>query len=93
MPEVFEAEGTYGFDDPYYTGITCALINTLMPYIEGFRVNLTPVFDEAVLKGRFKIQGKVVMAVILWIAIKFILSQPVRNKLFKRERKRKVYVN
>lgn len=87
-PRIFEAEGVYGFDDPYYTGITCAVLNTLMPFSECFRVNLTPIFDEEILEGRFFTEGRIILGVVLWISIKFMLSSPAREA-FRRRKHRK----
>lgn len=84
-PEFFHAEGLYGFDDPYHTGIACALINTLMPYSECFSIKLTPVFDEETFRGKFNTRGRVILGVLLFIASRFFLSSPVR-KAFKKKR-------
>lgn len=83
-PELFYAEGLYGFDDPYHTGIACALINSLMPYSEGFKIKLTPIFDEEILKGKFIIKGKVILGVLVYIAVRFFLSSAVRRTFRKK---------
>lgn len=92
-PRVFDIQAVFGFDDPSYTGLACIVVYNIPRMGENCNIDLTPVFDEEVLKGRFNIQGRIVLATILWIALKFILSKPVRNIIFKRERKIKNYAN
>jgi hypothetical protein len=93
-PRVIFAEGTYGFEDPFYTAMSCIIVNNLSSWAEGFSIKLKPVFDEEVLEGRFLVQGRAVPAVILWQLAIFRLSRPVRERnKYKKERKRKVYAN
>jgi hypothetical protein len=67
------------------------LIMALPLHRKNFNIALQPVFYDEVLEGKFLIKGRIVLAPILWIAVKFILSRPVRNIL--KERKRKAYAN
>lgn len=85
-PMRLEAEGYYGFEDPYYTGLACALINCTSPHGDKYNINLTPVFDEEVIEGSFIVEGRIVPAVLLWILARvFIISElkarmPFTNK-------------
>ncbi|WP_160317184.1 DUF2953 domain-containing protein [Oxobacter pfennigii] len=89
-PKVFQAEGKIGFDDPYHTGILSAFVCSLPLRHEGFNVNIEPVFDREVMEGKLVIQGRIIPAVLIWIALKLLISRPVRNILFK-ERKKNAY--
>jgi hypothetical protein len=87
-PRLLLVEGRFGFEDPYHTGIACAIINCIAPYGDKYNINLTPVFDGEVIEGRFEIEGKIVPAVILWIFAKaFVIPRlKINNPLAKKTR-------
>jgi hypothetical protein len=90
-PKKFEVDGAFGLGEPFDTAMLWLLILSLPLHHRNFDISLHPVFDDEVLEGRFIIEGRIVLAVILWIAVKLRLSRPVKNIL--KERKRKVYAN
>lgn len=90
-PRRLEVNGVFGFDGPYDTSIVWLFILAMPLHDKNFNIKLHPVFDDEVFEGRFVIEGRIVLAVVLWIAVKLMLSQPVRN--IKKERKRRIYAN
>jgi hypothetical protein len=86
-PKHFYLEGKYGFEDPYYTGITLAAINILAPILKQYRINARAVFDDEILEGRMLISGKVVIYKLVFIALKLCLNKNVRRALKHKEEK------
>lgn len=90
-PDIFEVKGRFGLEDPCDTAFLWMFISRIrMP--EGANINLSPVFDDEVLEGSYKIQGRMMLFTVLLIALKFILSKPVKN-ILKKERKNESYGN
>lgn len=88
-PRRFEVNGCFGFEDPYNTSILWLCILALPLHHKNFNINITPAFYDEILEGRFIIEGRMVLAVLLWIAAKLRLSRPVKNII--KERKKKIY--
>lgn len=79
-PKKFEIEGRVGFEDPYVTGIVCAVLNVLYQELKKANIKVRTVFDEEIFEGKCLIQGRVVLAYIAFIALRLYLSRPVRIK-------------
>lgn len=79
-PRKFIVEGRVGFEDPYVTGLMCAVLNILYAELKKANINIKTVFDDEVLEGRCLIQGRVVLAYVAYIALKLYFSRPVRIK-------------
>lgn len=58
LPQKLNAEITFGFEDPYYTGRALAWAALLIP-IYGEHLDITPDFEKQILKGHIKIKGSV----------------------------------
>lgn len=58
LPQKLNAEITFGFEDPYYTGRALAWAALLIP-IYGEHLDITPNFEKQILKGHIKIKGSV----------------------------------
>lgn len=85
-PRHLQVKGRYGFEDPYHTGLACAIINCTAPYGDRCNVNLTPVFDDQVIEGRFETEGRIIPIVILWILAKvFVIPRLKIDKPFARK--------
>lgn len=87
----FGIEGRLGLDDPYITGIVCALLNVLStePKFKNFKINM--VFDDEVIEGKGIIQGRGVLAYIIYIALKLYLSRP--DKINQKPKFKEVKIN
>ena len=70
-----------GFYDPMYTGLMCAFTNQLYALISKYDITLEPVFDEAILEGRFSIGGRIWLLYLILILIGFLITKPIRNIL------------
>jgi hypothetical protein len=90
-PKQFYLEGRFGFEDPYYTGITSAFLNILHPKLQQYRINARAVFDEEVLEGKLFISGRIVLVKAAVIALKLYFNKNFRNVLKPKEEK--LYVN
>lgn len=89
-PHIIYARGRFGFDDPFDTAIVCGFLSCLgMP---DETINITPVFEEEILEGKFEIEGKVVPAFLLICYVRFRFSKPVKY-ILKNERMEKKYVS
>lgn len=58
LPQRLNAEITFGFEDPYYTGRVLAWAALLIP-IYGEHLDITPDFEQQILKGHIKIKGSI----------------------------------
>jgi hypothetical protein len=86
-PRIFQLSGKFGFEDPFETGIILATLNVFgIDY--NCSVNLHPVFDEEVLEGSFIVKGRIVLAYLLFILVKLLLSRSGRRIIFKRRPKK-----
>ena len=70
-------EGEVGFEDPDLTGYLAALLATLNP--GQWECHLQPNFTEEVLRFRGSVQGRVILARLLWLTGCLLLSAPVRS--------------
>ena len=81
-PKKFECIGSFGFEDPYYTGISWAALYSFAPLLEGYNLHLTPYFEGEKFEGRFYIKGKILVMVLLFYICKLAFSKPARKILF-----------
>jgi len=86
-PKVFRVSGRLGFEDPYDTGMTAAVLSTFGMAINRY-VDIRPVFTEEVVEGSFAIRGRVVLAFLLFISMKLLLSRSGRRAVFNRHPRR-----
>lgn len=86
-PNKFRLEGRFGFEDPYYTGIALASYNILYPHLKKYDINTCAVFDEDVLEGVLSINGRLIVARVLIIALKTYFNRNVRTILKSKEEK------
>lgn len=86
-PEIFNAEGFYGFDDPSVTGAVCAASGIVKPLIPSCRINLTPVFDEESCNVKILLAGGFSMIKALYMSLRFIFRKDIRKVIFKKHKK------
>lgn len=58
LPQKLNAQITFGFEDPYYTGKVLGWAAVLIP-IYGEHIDITPDFENKILKGHLKIKGRI----------------------------------
>ena len=92
-PRRFELKGRYGFNDPYHTGILCALVNSIIPNGKKNNVDLIPVFDEEIIEGNFILEGYIVPGYLFYLFIKIIVLPKIKkaSRLFFRGMVNKIY--
>jgi len=79
-PHVLKAWGRIGFDDPYHTGIACALFETT--YSVGWHdMQVEFVFNEEVYEGEIDLAGRIMIGYLLCQAIWLFLHKPSRQLL------------
>ena len=78
LPNKIIGYGRLGFSDPYYTGITCAAIETIRPfYLQNLKIDY--VFDDEVYEGNVYIEGRIFVIYIVYIAIRLFLNKSARE--------------
>lgn len=95
-PKKLEIKAIYGFDDPYNTAMVSAFISTLYPLLKEYPVHLTPSFDESTFEGEFKIKGKISIILLLYMIIRFVVTNPIRSIIkntIKKNKEEKSYAN
>ncbi|QRN84645.1 hypothetical protein JR334_06520 [Clostridia bacterium] len=86
LPRSVEGYGIVGFDDPYYTGLMSAVIETMRGM--GFHhMNIQYAFDREVYEGEIYMEGKLVIIYMVYIAIRLLLHKSSRNMLLGTRRK------
>ena len=58
LPQKLNAQITFGFEDPYHTGKVLGWAAALIP-IYGDHIDITPDFENKILKGHLKIKGRI----------------------------------
>lgn len=89
-PSMISASGRFGFDDPFDTAVVWGFLSSIN--ITGGNISISPVFDEEILKGEFKIAGRVALISLLMAYVVFRFSKPVKY-ILKNERMEKKYVS
>ena len=96
-PRKFILKGTYGFDDPYYTGIITAMASSLYPMMRNYStIEIVPSFGETKLEGETKIQGRIIVVLFLFIMLRLVLAKPMRRiikLLLNKKKEEKNYAN
>lgn len=80
LPRRFEGYGILGFDDPYYTGILSAVLESLRG-IGAHNMKLEYAFDREVFEGELYLEGRIIIIVLLYIALRVLLHKSSRNML------------
>lgn len=72
-----QLSGVYGTDDPALTGFLAGSMAALST--GKVNINLNPDYNEQVLDVRGEASGRVVPIIIIWLAVRLLLSKPVRR--------------
>ena len=73
LPRRIEAEGSFGFDEPYTTGLISAFVSTFLPRL-GERLKLEPDFEEKILDFDGSISGIIRLGSMVAFALPILLS-------------------
>jgi len=74
-----EGRAIFGFEDPSLTGMLCGLLAAAGLYSSRPDLVITPDFLESGLTGNLSVRGRFTVGRLLYIAVKFLLSQPARR--------------
>lgn len=77
-PGKLDAKVIVGFEDPQHTGQLLAVLSVLYPFIEG-NLEVTPDFEQKVLKGKLHVKGHLRVCHFVAIAIRLLLSKEIRQ--------------
>lgn len=88
-PRHLELRGTYGFEDPSWTGILCGILPMVSLIVPFSDIALEPEFEEETIDVTAHIDGKVVPVALLARVLRLILRKSIRRVLFRRRKKTK----
>ena len=77
LPKHARGHVTYGFEDPYQTGLLCAASSAFYP-VWSERFTLTPDFQEKVLEGEAEIRGRIVAGYVLIVFLTLWFNRDFR---------------
>lgn len=80
LPGTFCGKIRFGFDDPYKTGTVLTYISPFYG-LYGDKIQVIPVFDEAVMEGELFFKGRIRIATLLWIGFKVWRDKNFRTLL------------
>ncbi|WP_160316212.1 hypothetical protein [Acetobacterium bakii] len=83
-PKKISAFGTYGLDDPVNTALVSFLIQLFSELVPHAHIGLDPVFDSEMTDVEINISGKIRLAVLVYIFIKYLLKREVRQVVFRK---------
>ena len=83
-PKRTKIYGSFGFDDPSYTGMTFGFISALKGIFPKANINLKPLYNEEVLDITIQAIGKVQIARILILTLATMLKKPIRTIIFRK---------
>lgn len=82
LPRKMKGRIRFGFEDPYTTGQILTYVSPFYGWYAG-KVELIPVFEEAVLEGNLQLKGRVRIGTVLTIAGRMLLDKNFRKLLKK----------
>ena len=68
----------FGFEDPYYTGMTLAFLSMIYPFM-GDYMSIDPDFENPVFEGEFYLKGKIRIIYSVIFGLKLIIDRNVRR--------------
>jgi hypothetical protein len=74
-----EGRAVFGFEDPSLTGMVCGLLAAAGLYSRHPALAITPDFLEPGFNGYLSLRGRFTVGMLLYIALKFLFSRPVRR--------------
>ena len=73
-PDSIKVDLTIALSDPYYNGLILANYYSMKRVYPNLPVSISTCWDREVIEGQGKIKGKIKPIVIIFLALKFILS-------------------
>ncbi len=82
-PRKFKIDAKVGFEDPMYTGLLCAIRNTLFDSFNKDSIRIRTNFEDEMLEGSFLIGGGIQIFYLILVGIEFVFTKPFKSILFK----------
>ncbi|HCW54597.1 MAG TPA: hypothetical protein DG753_12880 [Clostridium sp.] len=86
-PKYINISGTYGFDNPFITGIVCGVISMINSLIPNSVVNVKPEFEDEIYDMEIKGNGRIVGFIVLIRTLRFIINKEIRKNIFSKKQK------
>lgn len=83
LPRKYRFHLIYGCADAADTGMLSGFIAMLWPYIPHDDIVIRPVFDEEVIRGELNLEGRIIIAVILYYFLQFYFTKDIRQMIRK----------
>ena len=78
LPQNLDLRGSFGFEDPCYTGLATGALSALEPFVSPrIRLRLMPDFSRKTLELKLVVRGKISAVSFLIPFCRFLLSKPV----------------
>ncbi len=79
LPGRIEGYGRLGFEDPYYTGLVSAFLESLK-HVHLHSVDIEYCFDEEVYEGELYIEGRLFLVYLAYLVVRFFINR-ITHKL------------
>lgn len=81
LPRSVEAQGVLGFEDPYYTGLACIVLENLRG-LHLHKIRIRYVFYDEVYEGQFRLAGRIRLIYAAYVTLRVLVKKPVRKLIF-----------
>ncbi len=82
-PKYMKIEGSYGFKDPYITGILSGFVGAISLLLPSHSIKLNPDFLNKVFNLKVKISGKTRIILLIILILKFLVCNACENIIIK----------
>ena len=86
-PKEFISKGTFGFEDPYVTGIVNLVLIFVAEVMPFAQIDLSPVFEEEVMQVEISTYGSVSLIILICLTVKYVFKKEIRKVLFHKNKK------
>ncbi len=85
-PRKVKIEGCVGLNDPQQTGYICGIVGILSVFYKK-HIQITPDFEQFIIRGKAKVKGRVYLIVLVSVAIKAFFDKNIRKvlEMFRKE--------
>ena len=77
LPKKIKGNLIFGLDDPALTGEILGVLSLFYPKYQK-TLKIIPVFEQQILEGKVLIKGRIIIAYIVWQAVKLVLDKTAR---------------
>lgn len=88
-PKFIKVEGTYGFKDPYITGMLSGFVGSVAFFLPPGFLELNPDFFNEIFNLKMKAKGKIRIIFLIAFIVRFVVSNLYRNVVTKLRFRRK----